>query len=185
MADARQTIAGDIKAGRAGSTPFDEFYDALLGHLAGQVAWVRFVKPGNIIRYDGADPDPDKNQRMDADAPEAVLYPGEFEFNDHVSSTTAVLTQAFGLALRTGDNRLGFLNPIKWAVLCAIADWNVGPTLGRFVTRVGPVRGSDTRGAAADPAGSFEQRGWSTILAIPVEMHFRRLPLRVGVASGS
>jgi hypothetical protein len=177
MAESRRAMRAAALTGES-ITPPDLFVLEFVRYLQSQIGFTRFVPARNLVHYQGADSAPDKLQVSEGDTPLVRIVPADWQFNDHASSSTAILVQNFAVEIDSADRRARMLSPVKWAVLCAVADWNIrddSPALASFVTRVGPCQGNDARTLGVESDGeTLGLKGWSTIISVPVEMAFRR-----------
>jgi len=156
--------------------PFDLVFNALWTLAEQSDALTSLVKTGNRIKFNTSNRDPIKPVVADADVPELILSSeGSSTLNLHSSSCGSMIVKRYTWLLSTGDMRINHhLNPVTWALLCAMADWQsvLGPLQWEdelFCKRFNLI---DTSEGQSDPERNRGLRGWSALWRCEVEMHF-------------
>lgn len=170
------------------SDPFSMLYTAMFNAVADSERVKKLVNSGNIVRLDGRSRSPLKEVTADADLPELVLVPTTAEVNLHSTSSSSRVVRQYQWLLSTGDLRLTYrLEPVAFALLCAMSDWRT--TIGTltwnnasFVKRVDML--SATIGMS-DSEKNRGIRGWSCVWDGEVEMHFKTTDLQAYNVIGS
>ncbi len=156
--------------------PFDQVFSALWGMVVEHPAVTALVKPGNMIRFDQGDRDPSKDTIASADVPEITLVQdGLADINLHDSSCTSRIRRRYVWMIHSGDNRLKIMNPVQWALLCAMCDWKaaLGPLSWNGTKFVKELNFVDAREGQSDAEQNRGLKGWSTAWGVNVGMNFK------------
>jgi hypothetical protein len=169
--------------------PLTLVHDALWELVAKQPIFADLVKPGNRIQFN--DPrvrDPIKASATTADLPEVLLTSeGLSPVRLCRTSSTSSIIKQWGWVITTGDYRLNeFLLPIEWAIIACMMDWkrvltalrwppNTSSSYEHFVKRTDVV---GTQHGESDARRNRGIAGFSSIMTIEVEMHFRTLDIQ-------
>lgn len=166
------------------NNPFDIVYSELWKCVLEHNQADALLKAGNIVRFDE-----DKNRRPLKDKvsttslPELILMPSGMNGNYHNTSSTTKLTKRYTWVLTTGDMRLQkALNPISWLIFVTHVQnqhrlINEVQYNGRnFIKRLDLVDSTDGQ---SELQRKLNIKGWSSVQAIEVEMHFPKNDLEV------
>jgi hypothetical protein len=148
--------------------PFTQVYQALLTKLLTSEVTV-LVRAGNVIRLDGANPDPRKVEVAAADLPELLLYPAGGAIELGYCDDGLKVDQQFNLAVATSDVRVSKGHfPLKWALLRAF--WAIKDNLGLAFVEL--VRLSNAAETLSDDQQNRGMDGWSTLFSVTVTLVF-------------
>lgn len=169
--------------------PFTLVFDALWSCLESSPEFTQDVKQNNRIHLNLSNkPNPLKLQIADSDLPEVILtQTGASDINILNTSGTSKIVMQYQWLLATGDIRVqNYLNQVQWDIFIGMTGWTsllgalIWPTgtgnddAHHFVKRSNLV--SVTTGLD-DPKENRGIRGWSSIWACEVEMHFAQVDL--------
>jgi len=151
-------------------------WDCLLAHPS----FVRDVADKNMIRFDSNDRSPMKEAVVQvADMPQVTITPESFQANLQETSSTTRLSQLYNIGIVTGDLRYQFLGNVQWLVAISLLAWKtrLAPMTWKGEKFVKVVRlqagGSGLVGSDAGNTNNKNLFGWSSVMRVEVEMHFR------------
>jgi len=158
--------------------PLKMVYDALWA-LVDVTGLTEAVKVGNRVKYDSGLKE--KVQVTSSDFPEIQLVPSSGNYNLPDSSHTSMMIERFTWLLGSGTYNIADLLYLKWLLLASHDKWVDDISSLRwddelFVTRVSIEDG--TSGYQETKTTRQKIGGWSAILTVEVEMHFKRETLR-------
>lgn len=157
--------------------PFVKVFNALWDLLEADPEFTARVPIGNRVKYNIADDrQPLKQDITTQDLPEVAIVFTTGSTNIPDTSSSSKIIGNYQLIVNTGDYRINeFMNVLNWIVVCNFARWReVLLSLTwkdqAFITRVSPV--NITMGES-DPQRNRGIKGWTTLWAVEIEMHFK------------
>jgi hypothetical protein len=152
-------------------------WDCLLAHPS----FVRDVADKNMIRFDSlTERDPLKGGTvLVADMPQVTITPESFQANLQETSSTTRISPLYNIGIVTGDLRYPYLGNVQWLVTIALLAWKtrIAELTWKGARFVKVVRlqagGSGLTGSDAANTQNKNLFGWSSVMRVEVEMHFR------------
>lgn len=162
---------------RVDDTPFSILYTGIWNAVDPYIQ--DLVRPGNIIRYDTHEANPEKRNVQLADMPEVMLMSEGFEGNLTATSNSAQCLQRFAFFVSTGRLQYTpYLAQISFALYRGLLAWTEFGELSwkekRFVKA---VRLDSTDEARLNAEQNRGLAGFSSALRFHVEMFFSRADL--------
>lgn len=160
------------------SNPLQMVYDALWA-IVPKSDLANLVKEGNRVKFD--DELNAKEIISTADFPEIQLAPSSGNYNLPDTSHTSMVLERFTWLVGSGTFDLKELLHLKWLLIASHDTWVEDISAltwdgELFVTRVSIDDG--TTGHQETKSTRQKIAGWSAILSVEVEMHFKRETLR-------
>lgn len=113
--------------------PFSIVEQALWWAMDAHPVLAAMVKPGNTVRYCGANPKPAKDTAGSSDLPEIALIPSSDSLNKRASSGGTGIDLRFTLVMNTddmrtvgGEGKRKGINQVRWAVYRALSMYRDG-----------------------------------------------------------
>lgn len=165
----------------ASNDPFSMVYSALWDMIEAHAGFAGLVKVGNRIRFDLDKRGVLKPDVSTADLPEVILTTFGGVVNLIDTSSTSKVTRFYQIIISTGDLRLSeYLNPVEWAIFCAMVGWRERLGALRWNNRSFVKRANLTSGSEGQSNPEYNRgiKGWSALWTVEVEMHFATADLQ-------
>ena len=163
------------------NNPFTMVLSGLWDCLLAHPSFVRDIADGNRIRFDDLSNrnllKPDNVQT--GDMPQVTITPESFQANLQETSSTTRFSQLYNIGIVTGDLRYQYLGNVQWLVAIALLAWKtrLADLTWRDARFVKVVRlqagGSGLTGNESSNTQNKNLFGWSSVMRVEVEMHFR------------
>lgn len=166
--------------------PFTQVFNELWRMAEISTPLQSLIKAGNKIKFSNPNNPtvrgPVKDQVNVSDLPELVLSTiGSTTANIHASSSTTQIQREYSWILSTGDFRTNYLLfPVQFAIYSAMTNWmgNLTALMWRenqFVKRCNYITLQE---GLSNPQLNRGIKGWSSLWACSVDMHFRTSDLQ-------
>ncbi len=153
--------------------PFQQIINEIWVLLESHTFFTEAVKKGNRIKFDK--PDPIKQEIATADVPEVIVSSTTLTLQYDRTSNGTSLTKRFDVLISSGsfDLTKGFYQ-VEWEIIRAFSGWR---TLLDELSWSGDVFVQDVRlitgnEGLSDPERNRGIQGWSSALAVEVDMWF-------------
>lgn len=157
----------------ARNNPFQLVYNTLWSMLEEDERF-DVVKPGNRIKFNGNDREPQKTNTTTSDYPEVMLVSEGVTGNLCNSSSTSMLIRNYSWVVSSGDYRFDEIFPVEWAIYAGMLAWRyrLAPLLWEGEPFVTQANVRDSNFDQVDRQRRRGIQGWVAVWTIFVEMHF-------------